>query len=423
MAESPDIDRVVGRFPDAPTRQALICFSHLRWGFVWQRPQHLLTRFARDFDVYVVEEPEFEETQAAAELRVENRDQVVILTPVLPATPAFEYGFGDTNNRAISGLLAPFFQKHGLGEAGAPNSIVWYYTPMALGAAPRGLDPALVVYDVMDELANFRGAPAAIRERERSLLARADLVFAGGPSLYTSRKGRHPRVFCFPSGVDAAHFARVHRSTDLDHLPRPIIGFYGVIDERIDLDLLAGIADRRPGWSIAMIGPVAKIDPDDLPTAPNLYYLGKRDYDELPGCLACFDAAILPFARNEATRFISPTKTLEYLSAGKPVVSTPIQDVLDLYGSVVEVAERPDDFVAAIERLWSEHPAQQRVRREASQRLVAEHSWDEIVRGMRVQIDSMFPSAATPDMTRGIATASLAHISRAEVAVGDGVSD
>src|SRR5215203_2327789 len=235
MAESPAVDRIVSRSLDAPARPALVCFSHLRWGFVWQRPQHLLTRFARDFDVYFIEEPEFEKTLVAAELRVESRDQVVVLTPVFPESAAFVYGFGDANNRAISRLLAPFFQKQGVRGRGASNTLVWYYTPMALGAAPPSLESARVVYDVMDELANFRGAPAAIRERERSLLAMADLVFTGGPSLYASRKGRHPRVSCFPSGVDAEHFARADRSAHLDHLPRPIIGFYGVIDERIDL--------------------------------------------------------------------------------------------------------------------------------------------------------------------------------------------
>jgi glycosyltransferase involved in cell wall biosynthesis len=286
------------------------------------------------------------------------------------------------------------------------------------------LEPALVVYDVMDELANFRGAPAAIRERERSLLALADLVFTGGPSLYASRKGRHPRVSCFPSGVDADHFAIADRSAHLSHLPRPIIGFYGVIDERIDLELLAGIADLRPSWSIVMIGPVVKIEEDDLPQAPNLFYLGKRDYAELPACLACFDAAILPFARNEATQFISPTKTLEYLSAKKPVVSTPIQDVVDLYGSVVEVADRPADFVEAIEGLWSESPVQQQLRREASQRLVAEHLWDEVVRGMRLQIDTLLPSAGAPSLIPGIASAPFARMSALEpAAAGDGASD
>ena len=422
MAESPQVDRIVDRQPGA-SRRPLICFSHLRWGWVWQRPQHLLTRFARDFDVYVVEEPEVEETRTTFALRVERRDQVVILTPLFPASSTRAYGFGDENNRIISALLVPFFRKHGLLGAGVSDAIVWYYTPMALGAEPDGLEPALVIYDVMDELANFLGAPAALRERERSLLNRADLVFTGGPSLYESRKGRHKRVSCFPSGVDAAHFASPDRSTDLDHLPGPIVGFYGVIDERVDLGLLAGIAELRPEWSFAMIGPVTKIDPDDLPKSPNIFYLGKREYAELPGCLACFDAAILPFARNQATRFISPTKTLEYLSAKKPVVSTPIQDVLDLYGSVVECAERPVDFVAAIERLWSEPAARQQARQEASRLLVAEHLWDEIVRRMREQMDIFLPSTSAVDQTSSSAPVPFTAHAHLEAAMREGAAD
>ncbi|MEA2586276.1 MAG: UDP-galactopyranose mutase [Thermomicrobiales bacterium] len=378
-----------------PKARALICFSHLRWGFVWQRPQHLLARFARDLDVNVVEEPEIVESRTAAELRVEQRDGVTVMTPLLPPSDKPAYGFNRTTNPAIARLLTPFFRERGLLGGGSSSVILWYYTPMALGAAPDRLDRALVVYDVMDELANFRGAPAALREREAALLARADLVFAGGPSLYASREHRHPRVYCFPSGVDAEHFANGKRASELDRLAPPIVGFYGVIDERMDLDLVAGIADLRPRWTIVMIGPTAKIAREDLPSRPNIFYPGKRDYADLPSCLACFDAAILPFARNDATRFISPTKTLEYLAAGKPVVSTPIRDVIDLYGSAVEFGETPGEFVDAIERLWSEPAGLRQLRRDATRRLVAEHSWDEIVAGVRAHIDAALTRQAT----------------------------
>ncbi len=375
--------------------RALICFSHLRWNFVWQRPQHLLSRFARDADVYVVEEPEPATVPMPGELRVERHGPVTVVTPLLPAESE-PWGFNEQTNPAIARLLTPFLARRGLLQGAGGDVVAWYYTPMALGAAPKLLDPAVVVYDVMDELANFRGAPASLRERERALLDRADLVFTGGPSLYESRKAGHPRVSCFPSGVDAAHFGNGNRAPDLDRLPQPVVGFYGVIDERMDLDLIAGLADLRPRWTIAMIGPVAKIDPADLPQRPNIAYLGRRDYAELPSCLACFAAAILPFARNEATRFISPTKTLEYLAAGKSVVSTPIRDVVDLYGGVVEFGETPAEFVAAIERLWSEPPAHRQMRIEAGYRVVAAHAWDEIAAGMRAQIDAALLRRSTP---------------------------
>ncbi|HLL51021.1 MAG TPA: family 1 glycosylhydrolase, partial [Thermomicrobiales bacterium] len=263
----------------------------------------------------------------------------------------------------------------------------WYYTPLALGAEPLSLlGKALVVYDAMDVLASFRGAAAALREREDALLARADLVFAGGPSLYAARQDRHPNVHCFPSGVDAAHFApareSVVRTAALDAGSSPIIGFYGVLDERIDLGLVDSIAGARPDWTLAMVGPVTKIAPDDLPQRPNITYFGKQAYEDLPGFLSTFDVGLLPFARNDATRFISPTKTLEYLAGGKPVVSTPITDVVALYGDVVRFATTPEASTAVIEALLDESgPARQR-RLDASRRLVDQYSWDDIAHRM-----------------------------------------
>jgi glycosyltransferase involved in cell wall biosynthesis len=204
--------------------------------------------------------------------------------------------------------------------------------------------------------------------------------------LYEARKGRHRSVHCFPSGVDPAHFAQagngIARPADLDARPRPILGFYGVLDERVDLDLVAAVADARPDWTVAMVGPVAKIDEHDLPRRPNIVYYGKQTYDDLPAYLACFDVALLPFAQNEATRFISPTKTLEYMAGEKPIVSTPIKDVVDLYGEVVAFGATPAEFVAAIERTLAETPAERIRRLIASRRLLAQHTWDTIAAGM-----------------------------------------
>jgi glycosyltransferase involved in cell wall biosynthesis len=312
---------------------------------------------------------------------------VTVVTPLLPTGDGLPAGFNAETNPPIARLLAPFFRERGVPAGGAAGAIAWYSTPMALGAEPAGFDPALVVYDAMDELANFWGAPPTLREREAALLARADLVFTGGPSLYARHRGRHPRLFCFPSGVEADHFAPAAdglvRPPDLAACRRPILGFYGVLDERIDFDLVAAIADLRPDWTLALIGPVAKIDPGELPRRPNIRYVGRRDYAALPGYLACFDVAILPFARNAATRFISPTKTLEYLAAGKPVASTPIQDVVDLYGDAVAFAATPERFVVAAASLLAEPEARRRQRLAASRRLVAEHGWDGIAARMR----------------------------------------
>lgn len=382
------------RFPGASATvgpAAIVCFSHLRWSFVWQRPQHLLTRLAQSTPVYVVEEPEFVDGVPAPMLRVDLSGPITRLTPCLPASPHLGWGFNPQSNPIIRQLLTPFFRDHGWLGGGSANVVAWYYTPMALGAEPERFDRPVVVYDVMDELANFRGAPAALRDQERTLMARADLVFTGGPSLYDARQGRHPRLHCFPSGVEADHFGQAR---DIVAVPReiadidgPLLGFYGVIDERLDIDLVGQLADLRPDWTLVMIGPIVKIAPQDLPQRPNIRYLGGRDYSQLPAYLARFDAAILPFARNEATRFISPTKTLEYMAGGKPVVSTPITDVVGLYGDVVEFGYDAPSFVQAIERLWAETPAERAVRAARSAELLAEHDWDAIAARMQVLIE------------------------------------
>jgi glycosyltransferase involved in cell wall biosynthesis len=410
-------------FSGSKQSNALICFSHLRWGFVWQRPQHLLSRFASHLDVYFVEEPEMLDLDEKARLSIEEKDGVTVITPCLPASMASVWGFNAATNPTIARLLLPFFEARGLVDTGSCGPIVWFYTPMALDAMPTKLSPSVVVYDVMDELANFQGAPAELRTCEVELMARADLVFTGGPSLYQSRQNRHSYISSFPSGVDAVHFATADPSPELEHITSPVIGFYGVIDERMDLDLIAGIAELRPEWSLIMIGPVVKISPDDLPRRPNIHYLGQRNYADLPSYLTRFDAAILPFALNNATRFISPTKTLEYLAAEKAVVSTPIRDVIDLYGSVVEIAETSIEFVAAIEKLWSEEPVSRQERRGLARQIVAAHAWDEIATAMKAKIQEALvrrsltrqrPEIASGSLSRLVGTSAAVRVSSAD---------
>jgi UDP-galactopyranose mutase len=370
----------------------LICFSHLRWSFVWQRPQHLLSRMAQSRAVYVVEEPVFEDEAPIPSLRLAEDAGVTILTPVLPSRHGLPGGFGSGANPFIRSLLSQFFG----GETGSIDATVWYYTPMALGALPANVFPDIVVFDAMDELSNFLGAPEDLVSRENRLLRTADLVFAGGPSLYQRRKHLNPHAHCFPSGVDAAHFSAKSEipPSDIATLRGPVIGFYGVLDERIDLGLLDALARMRPEWSLALIGPVAKIEEGDLPRRDNIHYFGMRTYGELPAYLQCFDAAILPFAINDATKFISPTKTLEYLAGGKPIVSTPIKDVMELYGSVVEIASTPADFVDAIERLWAEPGPARLDRRRRIRAVLARHDWDVIAANMGQLMDDALRARA-----------------------------
>jgi len=364
-------------------RPVLLCFSHLRWGFVWQRPQHVLSRLAQRFDVWVIEEPEFTATDRA-QLRSTTDAGITILTPLLPVDRGYGWGFNQRTNRAIRRLLSEQWTV-----VRSNGDVVWYYTPMAYGSAPGAFDRALVVYDVMDELKHFRGAPAELSNQEETLFTVADLVYTGGPGLYNQRKGLHPQVHCFPSGVEAAHFAP-DRSRALPAecttWGSPVLGFYGVLDERIDFDLIARVADLRPDWTMVLIGPLAKIQDDELPRRANIIYPGKREYSQLPAYLDQFDIAILPFALNDATAFISPTKTLEYLAAGKPVISTPIRDVIALYGDAVEIASTPEAFVTIAEALLTGDGAARRA--EHGRRLVANHSWAGIAAEMSELIET-----------------------------------
>jgi glycosyltransferase involved in cell wall biosynthesis len=362
----------------------LVCLSHLRWDFVYQRPQHLMTRFAGDRRVFFVEEPMFGEGPARLDVG-ERPGGVRVAVPRLPH--GLSAGESEAAQRdLLQGLLA---------DQGVADYVLWYYTPMALGFA-ADLAPAAVVYDCMDELSLFRGAPPTLLERERRLLEVADLVFTGGQSLYEAKRERHPAVHAFPSSIDAEHFGRARRPgpepADQAAIPRPRLGYFGVIDERIDLELLAAAADARPDWQWVMLGPVVKIAPEDLPRRSNLHYLGMKAYDDLPAYLAGWDAALMPFARNESTRFISPTKTPEYLAGGRPVVSTPIRDVVRPYGELelVEIAEDPAAFTAAAERAMARHGEGGTEREEWLRRvdeLLSGGSWSRTFRQMSDLID------------------------------------
>jgi UDP-galactopyranose mutase len=345
----------------------VVCLSHLRWDFVWQRPQQLLSRCARERRVFVVEEAVFDEGPARLDVR-DARGGVRV------AVPRLEYGTspeeGDAAQRRLMHEL--------LVRERIEQYVLWYYTPLAV-AFTRTLAPVASVYDCMDELTAFMAAPPELRVLEDELFARADLVFTGGRSLYEAKRERHPSVHLFPSGVETAHFASAREPqpdvADQARLPRPRIGWFGVIDERMDLELLAGVADARPSWQLVLVGPVVKIDPATLPVRPNIHYLGPRDYAELPRYLAGWDVAILPFARNAATRFISPTKTPEYLAAGRPVVSTSIRDVVSPYGEqgLARIADEPEAFARACEEAMAED-AQERQRRVDA--FLTEMSWD-----------------------------------------------
>jgi UDP-galactopyranose mutase len=346
----------------------LVCLSHLRWDFVYQRPQHLLSRFAKERRVFFVEEPIFGEGPMRLDVSVRDCG-VQVVVPRLPQALESQGAL----DAAQGGMIDRLFAEHGI-----VKPILWYYTPMAMPWT-RELEAAAIVYDCMDELSAFKGASRAMKEREAELFKRADLVFTGGQSLYEVKRHQHKNVYAFPSSIDAPHFAQARslsdEPADQTEIPHPRLGFFGVIDERLDIELVDAISQMRPDWQLVMIGPVVKIDPADLPRRANIHYLGSKEYKELPAYLAGWDVALLPFARNESTRFISPTKTPEYLAAGCPVVSTSIRDVVRPYGEsgMVHIADTPAEFVAGIEAALNED-AEARLKQVDA--FLAQTSWD-----------------------------------------------
>src|SRR3954469_14871547 len=375
-----------------PLLPDLLCFSHLRWNFVFQRPQHLLSRFARERRVFFFEEPVHDAPEPALEMRIAP-EGVHVAVPHLPRDLDEEQ-----SEQALRRLVDRLVEEEDL-----RRYVTWYYTPMALPFS-RHLDPLAVAYDCMDELSLFRGAPPRLLQLECELLQRSSVVYTGGHSLFEAKRDKHPNVHAMPSSVDLAHFARARAPQadpgDQAAIPHPRLGFFGVIDERLDLDLVRGLAEARRDWHIVLLGPVVKIDPASLPRGPNLHYLGMKKYGQLPAYLAGWDIALLLFARNEATRYISPTKTPEYLAAGKPVVSTSIRDVMRPYGvrGLVEIADTPADFVLAVSA--SLRPDAERQRR--ADAFLSTLSWDATFAKMKTLLDQCVRHRAMRSTTRAV---------------------
>jgi UDP-galactopyranose mutase len=345
-----------------------------------------MTRAARDRRVFVFEEP----------LIGAHRPGVDVARParnVSVATPRLPDGLSSTDRVNMQREILDAW----LAREGVRDFTLWYYTPMALPFTEH-LDAECIVYDCMDELSGFAGAPTELGALERQLFSRADIVFTGGYSLHEVKRRHHAEVHAVPSSVDFEHFAmaRFRRREPKDQvaLPRPRLGYCGVIDERLDLGLINAVAKARPDWQLVFVGPVTKVDPAALPQGPNIHYLGGQPYEELPRYLSGWDVALLPFAHNDSTRFISPTKTPEYLAAGRRVVSTSVRDVVRMFGDTgfVEIADGPEDFIAAIERSLAEDDPQ---RQQQVDKYLATQSWDRTwARMQALMLRSMSPGGA-----------------------------
>jgi UDP-galactopyranose mutase len=357
----------------------IVTFSHLRWDFVYQRPQHLLSRLASNHNhrVIFIEEPV---PDPSGVLFWERSTPVPNVLVCRPHTPGESKGFSGDQLPHLKRLVAELVEEEDLHDY-----LLWFYTAMALPLAD-GLKPQVIVYDSMDELSAFLGAPPELLEREEELFRRADIVFTGGPSLYRAKKDRHSNVHCFPSSVDTAHFSRARTElpepADQSGIPHPRLGFFGVIDERLDRDLVGAVAAAHPEWHLVMLGPVVKIDEASLPRPSNIHYLGQKSYKQLPEYLAGWDVCLMPFARNEATRFISPTKTLEYMAAEKMIVSTPITDVAEPYGKIVYLGGTPEEFIAACEQVLEASESERAETVAGMRGVLSRTSWDATAAGM-----------------------------------------
>lgn len=351
---------------------SLLCFSHLRWDFVYQRPQHLMSRFARDTTVYFVEEPLFGGSRAQFVVQRKGPNLHVV-TPQLP-----DDTLEDENDFLLRNLIDGFLATRSLRD-----TAFWYYSPLAL-AWTGHLNPAVTIYDCVEALP----ANARHRQMEQNLLSRSEIVFTDGQSLYDTKKSRHINIHAFPSSIDAAHFRKarngIQEPADYQHFTGPRLGFYGVVDERFDAQLLAALAEQRPNWQFIIVGPVLMADPSVLPKAANIHYLGARSYEELPAHLKGWDIAMMPFALNEATRFISPTKTPEYLAGGKPVISSPIYDVQHPYADqgLVHIASGPEEWLRTAEEILSRRHAQEEFLQRVDS-FLGTRSWDESYGAMK----------------------------------------
>ena len=364
----------------------IIVHSHLRWDWVWQRPQQFISRLARRHRVLFVEGPTPCDGVTRAELSLRDvveHPNVVVVQMRMPARRWPDAAWVDKERRRLlQSLLSGPLGKN----FAAP--VQWFYDPMAVTAFAGHLNERAIVYDCMDELSLFRGAPPELVRRERELIAIADVVFAGGPKIWRAKSALKPNCFCFGCGVDAKHFAQALDSnlplpTDVADLPGPRFGYIGVVDERIDYDLLSHLADNTSG-SVIVVGPWTKVDRGTFPERPNLHWLGGRDYGELPAYAKAFDVCMMPFALNDATSFINPTKALEYMATGRPIVSTAVSDVVDQFADVVDIARNAAEFVE-LSATRASQPNRRAIAR--GLQLLKRNSWESIVQQLEQHVD------------------------------------
>lgn len=383
VAAQPELTSAAG--PDAiraTDRYGIVVFSHLRWGFVWQRPQQFLSRFARKHEILFVEEPMFTLPEDQPPRLETHRVMPNVTVAALHLPPSWN------RNPQLPELLRHSTRQaiDQMNESGAfDKPLLWYYSPMGASWSLGWFENRGIVYDCMDELSQFTGAPPALVENEQRLMKAADVVFTGGYELGGKKRQQHDNVHTFGCGVEYSHFSRAQNRDaavppDIDFVARPILGWFGVIDERVDYAMIGEMSRKRPDWSFCLVGPVVKVDPAHLPHCPNLFWLGSRDYQQLPDYCRAFDVCMMPFAMNKSTEFINPTKGLEYMATGRPIVSTPVRDVVRQWSDICRIASTADEFIAAADEALN-NPDRTRI--EKGLALAKENSWERTVEKMQ----------------------------------------
>jgi glycosyltransferase involved in cell wall biosynthesis len=373
----------------------IIVHSHLGWDWVWQRPQQFHSRLSRNHRVLFVEAPTPVANLTASRVtlrEVSDYPNIVVLQMQLPAERWSDGAWVDNERRRLvqSVLAGPLGRNF-------ENPVQWFYDPMAVTAFAGHMDESAIVYDCMDELSKFRGAPPELIRRERELLAVANVVFGGGPKIARAKRHYNSNTYSYGCGVDVKHFgkarhARTKVPADVAALSGPVLGYIGVVDERVDYDLLAQLADHNSGWNIVIVGPHTKVDPATFPQRKNLHWLGGRDYAQLPAYAKRFDVCMMPFALNEATEYINPTKALEYMATGRPIVSTAVEDVVLQFADVVSIASSREDFIRRCQRAIS-GADQARIQR--GLKMAKNNTWESIVAKLEGHVEDVLSTKRT----------------------------
>jgi len=360
---------------------------HLCWDWVWQRPQQFISRLSRRHKILFVETIGPDATLAAPLVRFRTAEKFPNVTLIRLQFPTWRWGDGEHVDSERRRLVQEFLAGPAAGQFEQP--VQWFYDPMALRAFNGHMGEILTVYDCMDELSKFATVPPEIIDRERELLARANVVFTGGRKLFESKSRFNDNCHFYGCGVEWEHFGQaldqnIEVPTEMRDIRKPVLGYFGVVDERMDYELLEKLADANPHWSIAMVGPTLKVDEKGIPQRPNLHWLGQRPYSDLPAFCKAFDLCLMPFALNEATEFINPTKALEYMATGRPIISTAVPDVVRNFGSIIKIARNIDDFISLCKQALEERDE---TIIKAGLALARENSWDSIVTRLENHVD------------------------------------